>query len=71
MNQPRKLCNTCHSKAHDTDEHRPFYDDSSPERMAYLNGWETVKTGAKFLRPKDESLATAFDLGVSEARQSG
>lgn len=55
-------CDVCLG-LHPTESHREFYDDSSAERLAFLEGWDL----AHGQRPADPSLRAAFERGRKEA----
>lgn len=48
-------------------DHRPYYDDTSAERLAYLEGWQSVAVRAFKGAPTERKLLMAFDLGIREA----
>lgn len=60
-------CGICGSRGHETGEHRPFYDDTSAERQAWLRGWQVVRCGGDFPAETSPKLRRAFNRGKAEA----
>ncbi len=62
-------CRDCGSECHLTIDHREYYDDSPEQRMWWLRGWSSVRTGEKFEERTKASNLPYFALGVLAARR--